>query len=91
MKEKQSLWERLDLPGESFPGEVLVEIAGDNRVLIEHHRGVREYSPYRIGVKVGFGLVEICGSGLELRSMARQQLVISGCIDCVALKRRERR
>jgi len=89
MKDRMDLWERLDLPGESFPGQVLVEIAGENRVLIEHHHGVREYSRRKIGVKVKFGVVEVCGNCLELRCMTREQLVISGKIDCVTLIRRE--
>ena len=91
MKERRDLWDRLDLPGESFPGQVLVEIAGDSRVLIEHHRGVREYSRQKIGVKVKYGVVEVCGNCLELRCMTREQLVISGKIDSVSLIRRESR
>ena len=87
---RNDFWERLDLPGESLPGQVLVEIAGDSRVLIEQHRGVREYSREKIGVKVRYGLVQVCGSGLELRCMTREQLVISGRIDSVTLKRRDR-
>ena len=35
-------------------------------------------------------VVQVCGSGLELRCMTREQLVISGRIDSVTLKRRER-
>lgn len=85
---KHDLWDRLDLPGESLPGQVLVEISGENRVLIEHHCGVREYSRERIGVKVKYGMLQVCGSCLELRCMTREQLVISGKIDCIVLKRR---
>lgn len=85
---KRDLWDRLDLPGESLPGQVLVEITGENRVLIEHHCGVREYSRERIGVKVKYGMLQVCGSCLELRCMTREQLVISGKIDCIVLKRR---
>ncbi len=85
---KRDLWDRLDLPGESLPGQVLVEISGENRVLIEHHCGVREYSRERIGVKVKYGVLQVCGSCLELRCMTREQLVISGKIDCIVLKRR---
>lgn len=91
MKGRDFLWDRLDLPGEAVPGQPLVEIAGDCRVLIEHHHGVREYSRERIGVNVKYGVVQVCGSGLELRCMTREQLVISGKIDCVMLKRREGR
>ena len=85
---KHDLWDRLDLPGESLPGQVLVEISGENRVLIEHHCGVREYSRERIGVTVKYGMLQVCGSCLELRCMTREQLVISGRIDCIVLKRR---
>jgi len=85
---KHDLWDRLDLPGESLPGQVVVEITGENRVLIEHHCGVREYSRERIGVKVKYGVLQVCGSCLELRCMTREQLVISGKIDCIVLKRR---
>lgn len=88
MKGRHDFWEHMDLPGECYPGQVLVEIAGDNRVLIEHHRGVREYSRERIGVNVKYGLIQICGNSLELRSMTREQLIITGRIDCILLKRR---
>ncbi|MBQ7129913.1 MAG: sporulation protein [Oscillospiraceae bacterium] len=89
MKGSDFLWERLDLPGEAIPGQPLVEIAGDSRVLIEQHRGVREYSRERIGVNVKFGVVQVCGSCLELRRMTREQLVIRGKIDGISLLRRK--
>lgn len=82
---KLDIWDRLDLPGEQLPGQVLVEILGKNRVLIENHRGVREYSQERIGVSVKYGVVQISGSCLRLRCMTDQQLVICGCIDRVEL------
>ncbi len=88
---KMDFWERLDLPGEQLPGQVLVEILGENRVLIEHHRGVREYSRERIGVCVRFGLVEITGCALELKRMSADQLVITGRIHGVQLRRREKK
>ena len=84
-------WERLALPGESLPGQVLVEITGENRVLIENHGGVREYSRERIGVNVQYGVLLVCGSCLELKCMTREILVICGNIEGIALKRRERR
>lgn len=80
--------DRLDLPEEPLPFQPLVEIAGCQRVLIEHHCGVTEYGRQAICVKVRFGSVCIQGSGLELSRMTRQQLIISGCIDSVTLKRR---
>lgn len=88
------LWEtisqRADLPDEVFPGQTLVELVDDRRVLIEHHRGVKEYGRDRICVGVGFGLLQICGRDLHLRCMSRSQLVICGCIQGISLIRKER-
>lgn len=82
------LAEGADLAEEPLPGQSVVEIAGDRRVLIEQHYGVKEYSRERIGVKVKFGLILVCGSCLQLRHMTRHRLVISGRIDAVSLCRR---
>lgn len=86
----QKLVDGADLPAEYLPGVPVVEVAGACRVLIERHGGVTEYSRDRICVKVRYGTVCICGCGLELTRMTREQLVISGRIDCVQLQRRER-
>jgi sporulation protein YqfC len=84
----QRLTDGADLPGEPAPGQPLVELAGDRRVLIEHHRGVTQYGREKICVKVKFGQVAICGCGLELARMTREQLVICGRIDSISLQRR---
>ncbi len=92
MKQEKRWLERLadsaDLTGEPLPGQPLVELAGDRRVLIEHHRGVTQYSREMICVKVRYGSVRVCGCGLELSRMRKDQLVISGRIDGISLIRR---
>lgn len=82
------LTEDLELPGEVLPGQSLVELAGDSRVLIENHQGVTEYSRCRIGATVSFGRVLVCGEGLELARMTQRQLVITGRVEGVTLVRR---
>ena len=76
-----------DLQGEPIPGLPLVEIAGDKRVLIEHHCGVTQYGRCRISVRVKFGTIIIAGAGLELAKMTGQQLIVTGKIECVQLER----
>ena len=92
MTKGMGFWEQMaargDLPGEGIPGQSLVELLGEHRVLIEGHRGVREYCRERIGVKVNFGIICVCGSGLELAHMTAEQLVIRGRIDGITLQRR---
>jgi len=66
----------------------LVAIYGRRRVLIENHRGVTEYRKDRIGIRVSYGQIAVCGSGLELVRMSKEQLVIRGRIDSITVCRR---
>lgn len=89
---KRTYWNQLadavQLHGEPLPGLSLVEIAGDCRVLIERHRGVLKYDRQQICIKTTYGCVMVCGSDLILMQMTRSQLVITGKIEKVSLKRR---
>ena len=91
MERHKSIWERIaeqtDLPGESFPGESVVELVGDRRVLIENHRGVIEYGIERICIRLRCGVLTVCGNQLELARMTRELLVITGTVNCVSLQR----
>ena len=82
------LTEGIDLPGESLPGQPLVELAGDQRILIENHMGVTEYGADQIRVQVRYGQICVRGEGMELARMTKEQLVIAGRIDSVTLIRR---
>lgn len=84
----QRIADGANLYGESLPGVPVMELAGDRRVLIERHEGVMEYGPEQICIRVKFGMLCISGCGLELRQMTRQQLIISGRIDCIRIHRR---
>lgn len=66
----------------------LVELAGQNRVLIENHLGVLAYSLEEIQVKVSYGKVMVTGNNLKLMQLSREQLVITGHIDTLQLYRR---
>ena len=92
MGNKQPLLRRLtdamDLPGEPIPGSAVLELLGDSRILMEHHRGIVQYSPREITVTVPFGRVILCGEGLTLTRMTGQQLIISGSVREIRLLRR---
>ena len=91
MGKRRNLWDSLadsgDLPGETLPGQSILELLGDNRILIESHRGVIQYSPEEIGIRLKFGSVFVCGCYLELIQMTRGQLVIRGKIETIRLHR----
>lgn len=73
---------------ESVPGQSIVEIAGEHRVLIENHQGVAAYGRERILINVKFGMICICGCHLEMLHMTKEQLIICGKIESVGLQRR---
>lgn len=92
MNRGDRFWNRLgevsDLEEEAMPFQSVVEIVGYRRVLIERHLGVKAYSREKIIVKMGYGFLQICGKCLEVGRMSREQLIIRGEIDSIALQRR---
>ena len=88
----RNLWERMirqtELGAESVPGQSIIEIAGERRVLIENHQGVAAYGRENILVNMKFGCLRISGCNLEIIHMTKEQLVIYGRIDAVGLQRR---
>lgn len=82
------LTDKMDLAEEALPGQPIVEILGQNRVLIENHRGVKGYSRQCIVIHVRFGEVHVSGDCLQLVRMSKERLIIQGMIYQVSLKRR---
>ena len=86
LKQRKGFWERLDLMDEPMPRQVLVELCGDRRVILENHCGVIRYGADMISVRTKQGCILIQGQGLLLRRMCGQQLVITGKIRSITLE-----
>lgn len=84
LKTAVQLMESGDTP---LPGVPLIEIYDQRRVLIENHHGVIGYGCHEVLVKVQFGVVCVCGEDLRLNKMSRDQLIITGRICAVNLRR----
>ena len=82
------LTDQIDLAEEALPGQTIEEIAGENRVLIENHMGVKGYSCQCIIIRVRFGDIHVSGDCLQLTRMSKERLVIKGKIHQVTLQRR---
>lgn len=81
-------WKELLTRDTKLPGRPVVEIGGDDRVLIENHRGVCAYSRDLIRVRLSFGEAVVRGRELCLVRMTPQQLLIRGRLDGVELCRK---
>ena len=91
MERKTNLLRRMldfgELEEEGMPGQSIVELLGNNRVLIENHRRVIEYDLARVCIRVSFGTITILGSNLRLRAMTAGKLIIAGNIDRIDICR----
>ena len=67
----------------------LTEVVGCERVLIENHLCILQYTPQCICVKVSFGCVRITGNGLQLSQMTTTQVVVNGKIENVSFLNKE--
>lgn len=79
------LLRKVDLPTEVIPGQLLIEILGNCRVLIENHRGVIRYSTTEISIKTQHGKVCVQGKEMILEQMSKYRVIITGCIFNVCL------
>lgn len=66
----------------------IVEIAGQNRVLIENHQGILVYAIEEIQIKVKYGKLCVFGNDLMLQQISKEQLVITGNIETLKIIRR---
>ncbi len=89
--DKQGLWEKMTqavkLSAEPIPGKSLVEILGDQAVLIENHLGIVSYHCDNIMVKTKEGYICVSGNRLCISIMSKEQLRIVGVIRNVEIRR----
>ncbi len=63
----------------------MLHITGSERLLLENHRGLLEYARDRIRVATTAGAVIIEGEGLTIRSVGRDDLLVTGAIRTVTM------
>ena len=67
-----------------LPGEVLLDLPrlvmlGNNRMVVENHRGLLEYTEETVRIKTAQnGEIRVTGKGLNLLYMAREELGLAG-------------
>ena len=82
--------EQIGIPREILSGLPVVEMTGDAAVMIEQHHGICAYSEQEVCIKVNFGQIAVCGSGLTIRVMNRRRMILYGHIKAVRFERRQR-
>ena len=76
-----------DLPADALAGVPRVEVVGDSELRMAPHRGILAYGPEEIHISGGSLVVLVRDSGLELRAMSPEELLITGTITAVEFMR----
>ena len=76
-----------DLPADALAGVPRVEVVGDGELRMGPHRGILAYGPEEIHISGGSLVVLVRGSGLELRAMTPEEVLITGTIRAVEFVR----
>lgn len=74
------LADKLELPEDVLLGSGKLTVTGGRSAVIENHRGVLEYTAERIVVAVLRGKVCLDGTGLRLKAMNKNELLVGGRI-----------
>lgn len=82
---RTELAQKLDLPIEALGGCCL-QLMGKERLLVEGHRGLIDYSPEDMILLWGTEKLHISGSCLSLEAMSEAELLISGRILSIGLE-----
>lgn len=80
---------------ELFPKEVTssvprLTLTGHERLHVEQHRGLIDYAPENIVLRTSCGLVQIGGAGMIFRLYTAAEALITGQIDSVCFRQKER-
>lgn len=74
-----------NLEADLIPGTAIIELIGNDRVLVENHISITEYTDQSVWIRMKFGSVCILGKDLIIHKMCREQLVIEGNISSIEI------
>ena len=82
---KKRIADALELQHDVALNLPMLHITGSERLLMENHRGLLEYARNRIRVATTAGPVEIVGENLAIRSVGRDDILVTGVIRSVTM------
>lgn len=75
---REKFTEVLELPKELILDLPKLTMVGNGDMMIENYKSVMEYGSARIRVNTGLGVVKITGTGLLIKEITSEDIIISG-------------
>ena len=86
-KVRSRLPELFNIPEMTLPGEPIIEVYGDRRVLVEGCFVVLQYADNCIKLRNPSTIICVVGSGLHMVEISSSQTVITGKIENISICR----
>ena len=77
---REAITEMLELPKESVLNIPKLTMAGNRDMIIENYKGILEFDSTGIRLGTGMGMIKITGSGLLIKEITSDDIIISGTI-----------
>ena len=74
---------RLELPAGVLLGDPGIELSGRTELTVHRHRGIAAYDAGCVRILTSLGMLQVRGSGLLIRRMNRESIVLLGRIDAL--------
>jgi len=79
-KARESIAELLEFPKDIMLDTSKITMIGNLQILVENHKGIIEYTDKKMRINTRFGMLEIEGEKLHLKSISADEITINGKI-----------
>lgn len=80
---KEKFTEMLELPKDLVLDRPKLTLVGNRDMLIENYKSVLEYDTGVLRINTGTGMIRITGSGLSIKEITSDDMVVSGSVRSV--------
>ncbi|GEA16477.1 MAG: hypothetical protein PWR22_434 [Moorella sp. (in: firmicutes)] len=77
---EKAVTEYLELPADAVLDLPRLTLVGNSRLVVENHRGISEYQPDLVRLRLSTGELEIKGTGIILREIKPDAIALEGTI-----------
>ncbi|NLW40239.1 MAG: sporulation protein YqfC [Tissierellia bacterium] len=82
---KYNISEILELPKDVVMDLPKIVVVGNIQVNISNHKGIVEYTQETLRVNSSIGLIKICGTNLELKTILSEEIIVKGNIEKIEI------
>jgi sporulation protein YqfC len=75
----------LELPREIVLDLPKLTMVGRGNMIIENYKGIVEYDSSRIRINTGIGVIKISGSGMLIKEITSEDIMVGGIINSVEI------